>query len=116
MLKKKEIILFVSMIILCVVAIVLSRQLKSDSTMVRISIGANVWGEYPLAEDQIINVDTTIGGHNVVVIKDGVVSVTEANCPDKICVYTLPMSKDDPGIGAICCLPNYMVIELVKDE
>ncbi|MBF4694786.1 NusG domain II-containing protein [Fusibacter ferrireducens] len=50
---------------------------------------------------------------NVVQIKNGEVSVTEANCHDLICVKTGAISK--PG-EIIVCLPHKFTVEIVSNE
>lgn len=51
--------------------------------------------------------------YNVVMCKDGVVSVVEADCPDGICVDHVPVS----GTGEnIICLPHKLVIEVIGNE
>ena len=51
-----------------------------------------------------------IGGTNTCVIANGIVSMTEADCPDLICVHT--KSIDARG-GTIVCMPNRVVLEIV---
>ena len=55
----------------------------------------------------------TENGANTVEIKDGKVSVTDADCPDKICVEHRPISK----VGeTIICLPHKLVVEIAEEE
>lgn len=46
------------------------------------------------------------GSHNTIEIKDGEIFVSEAGCPDQICVKTGKLKGDMP----IVCLPNRLVI------
>lgn len=51
--------------------------------------------------------------YNVVLCKDGEISVVEADCPDGICVDHVPVS----GTGEnIICLPHKLVIEVIGNE
>ena len=53
------------------------------------------------------------GGRNVVVIENGMVFVSEANCPDQICVKHKPLNQTaDP----IVCLPNSLVVKVITNE
>ncbi len=45
-------------------------------------------------------------GYNKIIITDEGAKVTEANCPDKLC-----MEQSERGIYPIVCLPNKLVIE-----
>lgn len=53
------------------------------------------------------------GGYNLVVIQDGQVSVTEASCPDQICVRHGPT---DQTADPIVCLPNKLVVRVLPPE
>lgn len=47
------------------------------------------------------------GGYNVVTVKDGRVSVTAANCRDRICARHRPVSKNGE---CIVCLPHRLTV------
>ena len=46
-------------------------------------------------------------------IKDGYVTMTEADCPDHLCMKQKRISKTG---GTIVCLPNRVVLEIVSRE
>ncbi len=46
---------------------------------------------------------------NTIVIKDGIVTVEEANCRDQICVKTQSISKNGE---IIVCLPHQLTVEI----
>lgn len=48
-------------------------------------------------------------GHNTVHVEPGAISVTEADCPDQICVYQGRLTGS--GIPIIC-MPHRLVIEI----
>jgi len=58
-----------------------------------------------LRTDQQFTVTTAQGGRNVITVQDGRLAVTEANCPDHIC-----MDMGRRSSGQIVCLPNRLVI------
>lgn len=76
-----------------------------------------VWSEgklvqtLSLAEDQTLAVETEIGS-NVVTVKDGKVAVTEASCPDKVCMHRGWCS----GGAQIVCLPNKLILKFTGDN
>ena len=98
-------------LVLAVAAIIVMQFTRQPGTYVRISQDGEVVHKFPLDEDRTVPYDTAAGGHNVVVISDGWVEVTEANCPDQICVHHVPLS--DTGGTPIVCLPNRLVVEVV---
>lgn len=61
------------------------------------------------AEEQSFTVNSADGGYNVITVKDGSISVTDADCPDRICVMTAPISD---GIQPIVCMPHKLVIRI----
>lgn len=54
---------------------------------------------------------TCEGGFNTVVVKNGAVMISEADCPDKVCVKTGAISG---GAVPIVCLPHRLEIRVVN--
>ena len=52
---------------------------------------------------------TTPSGHNTVHVEPGAISVTEADCPDHVCIYQGRLTGS--GIPIIC-MPHRLVIEI----
>ncbi|MBR2528480.1 MAG: NusG domain II-containing protein [Blautia sp.] len=77
---------------------------KDKTGRIRITVGNHVLGEYSLGMDQTIQ----IGETNVCEIKDGKAVMTQAECPDHVCMM---MSPIDSPYDMIVCLPNQVVIE-----
>lgn len=61
------------------------------------------------AEEQSFTVNSADGGYNIITVKDGSISVTDADCPDRICVMAAPISD---GIQPIVCMPHKLVIRI----
>lgn len=61
------------------------------------------------AEGRSIRYKTDFG-LNIVRVKDGKVSVAEADCPDKLCIKQGKISQ--PG-QILVCLPNRFLVEMV---
>lgn len=70
--------------------------------------GSAIW-ELPLEEDTELILEGVNGGTNHLVIREGAVSITEASCPDKICVHE--GEKKEKG-EAITCLPNRVIVTI----
>lgn len=64
-----------------------------------------------LAKDQTLTVETETG-RNVVTVSDGKVAVTEASCPDKVCVNRGWCS----GGAQIVCLPNKLILKFAGEN
>lgn len=68
--------------------------------------------KYPLSEDISVTI-TSPTGYNTLVIKDGKADVTDADCPDKLCVNQHSISYNGE---TIVCLPNKLVVKIVSGE
>ncbi len=70
-------------------------------------------GEYTLTDDYKnefkINGDT---GYNTIRIEDGKVWISDATCPDKICLHQGKIGSDGE---LIVCLPNRLMVQ-IKDS
>ena len=69
-------------------------------------------GTYSLQQPRTLRYESQDGGYNIVVIADGKVRVSEASCPDQVCVRTGPT---DQTASPIACLPNRLVIQVIDN-
>ena len=72
--------------------------------------------KYTLPLDRItalvtLKIESENGGYNIVEAENGKIHVTEASCPDKICMHTGYISD---GAVPISCLPNKLIIRVEK--
>ncbi len=70
-----------------------------------ITLDGEEFGRYDLSLDAEIR----IGDHAVCRIRNERVSMTEADCPDKLCVHSAEIGREG---GAIVCLPNKIVLKI----
>ena len=63
--------------------------------------------QYSLIENQDILLNNTLNAQNRIIIENGMVYMSEANCPDKTCVKHKPISKNGE---MIICLPNEVYV------
>ena len=84
-----------------------------DTANVVVTIDGEVYGTYPLSEDRTERIELPDGSYNILVISDGYADVTEASCPDQICVKHnhIRYSKE-----SIVCLPNKVVVTVEGGE
>jgi len=107
--KKLDIFLIIGVLVLAGV-LYFSGLLRPQGTgaEVVITINGKEYKRTPLDADETIVVETD-GHHNVVEVKDGYANVTEANCPDGLCVK---QKKIHLTGETIVCLPHKMVVEI----
>ncbi|WP_026521596.1 NusG domain II-containing protein [Butyrivibrio sp. VCB2001] len=115
--KKNDIILIA---ILLVVALLTAGGMRiwqmnntKDTANVVVTIDGEVYGTYPLSEDRTERIELPDGSYNILIISDGYADVTEASCPDQICVKHnhIRYSKE-----SIVCLPNKVVVTIEGGE
>lgn len=112
--KKRDFIFIGVVLVLALLLWLLPRALGFFSVQgekqVRITVEGELYGIYDLQEEQTIEINDS----NLCRIQDGEVNMTEADCPDKLCMHQGPISISGE---TIVCLPNKVVIEIVgKDE
>ncbi len=105
--KDVRLLIFISVVVLSLLCVHIISGDKAGA-VVRITEGGNIVGEYPLSEDRTISLS-----HNTVMIKDSSVCVSDADCPDKLCVKQGLIT--DAG-EVIACLPNRVTVEILASE
>ena len=108
---KRDIILVLSMVIIAAAAfLIINFAVKKDGSYAVIKVDGNVIKTLDLnSGETTIEVNGYQGGVNKVVINDGKVSMTEADCPDELCVKTGKISR----VGeTIVCLLHRVVVEI----
>ena len=113
MLRKNDMILIGTIIIIAVAALVFFQLTKTDGARVVIAVDGETYKTLDLNKDTTINRTDDDGDENIIVIKDGKVKMTVANCPDKICVKHKSIHYNHE---TIVCLPHKIVVEIVDGE
>ena len=124
MITKADIILAVVLLILGLGSPFLLRADAGEQSRVIITVDEDELGNYVLSEDRVLaltesglkdlgkNGQKGTGGEeilNLIVIKDGSVRVTEANCKGNDCVRMGPITREGE---IIACLPHRMLITI----
>ena len=66
---------------------------------------------FSLSEELEYRIELEDGSYNLLMIQGGQVYMTEASCPDQICVNHRPVSN----VGeTIVCLPNEIVLKILE--
>ena len=108
--KKRDIILIASILIVALTAFLLVELSKEEGARVVVAVDGkeiatyslSVSGTYPLND-----------GSNILCIENGVAYLTDANCPDKLCVHQGKISKTNE---VITCLPNKLTVTVKGAE
>lgn len=120
--KKNDIITIVVVIILSLIGYIGYQLFKefsggqNEGAQVEVIIKDNgeVIKTYPFNDNTNETFEYVDGDEvNLVVIKDGKVTVTEANCRDQICVKTRSISQNGE---IIVCLPHKFSVEIFSED
>ncbi len=98
--------------LICVAVWIAMKTAVVENPAAEIILDGEVVRTLPLSEDCEFTVNCG-GGYNIVTVKNGAVSVTEADCPDKVCVHTGAISG---GKVPIVCLPHKLEIRIVSSS
>ncbi len=106
--KKGDIILISAILVLAAAVLLLSGR-SADGARLVVTVDGELFGSYSLGEDREIR----IGSSNICVIRDGEVSMSEADCPDRVCVRSKPIRREGE---TIVCLPNRVILSITGED
>ena len=89
------------------------RQTTGDNTIVRVYRETVLLFATPLSSSCEKVFSGENGNYNVLVVKDGYADMTEASCPDKICVNHRKISRNGQ---TIVCLPNRLIVKIENEQ
>ena len=107
--------MFSALVVLGGGAFLLLRGAHTGPGQERMSVERVVYEELHLnavAMPYDIRIETELG-YNIVHVEHGAISVSEANCPDQVCVH---QGRITGSMVPIACLPHRLVIEIVEAE
>ena len=108
--QKRNTIILVSAVVVVALAVVVFQMifLKKEGTYALVQVQQEQRYRLDLQkETELVVEDET--GFNKIKVKDGAIAVTEADCPDKVCVRTGYISKTGE---AIACLPHELTVTI----
>lgn len=108
--KRNDIILIAALLLLAVAGALLYMSMRTDGDVAIVLSDGKEIARYPLDTD-IETVITTEYGANKLVISGGKAYISEADCPDKICVEHREIFYNG---DTIVCLPHKLVIKIEK--
>lgn len=110
--KKADIILFVILIGIGIASTLGLHLVSKAGDKVTVTVDGKLYGEYKLGENRIIPVKRG-NNLNIVVIKDGRVTMSEASCKNQVCVKHKAINRTGESI---ICLPNKVIVSIVGKE
>ncbi len=117
MIKKTDFVLLVSLVAAALICFLFLRHTQIDSVIVIpqyyvvIEVAGEEVARLPLNENTIYSIDQE-DMHNLIVIEDGSVYMSEADCPNQTCVRQGKITQ----VGVpIVCLPHQVIVMIVEE-
>lgn len=111
--KKNDFILVGALLLVGCLVLLFMSFTKKEGGKVIITVDGEEYKTMELEEDTEYKVELDNGQWNTFEIKDGVVDMIDASCPDKICVNHKEIHYDK---DMIVCLPNNVVLQIAGGE
>lgn len=114
--RKNDIILILLLAVIALafyVGMSFFQKANTQNGVAVVTVDGVEYGRYPLAVDTTERIELPDGSYNLLEIKNGEADITEASCPDGICVEHRTVSKRRQSI---VCLPNKVVVEIENGE
>ncbi len=112
--KKSDMIIYSLVLALLIASFFIWGRVQGDTgDYVVVSVNGNEMVRLPLSTDTEKTIEGFAGLNCTICIKDGEASVTEADCPDKLCAEHSPISKSGESI---VCLPARITLTIQGTE
>ena len=108
---RNDLILVSAIIVIALTVFLIFKLNLKMGTKVNIKVNNETLYSFSLSENNEKLISTKYG-ENTVLIKHGEVTVTDADCPDNICVKHRAISKTGE---TIVCLPHKLVVEIADE-
>ena len=114
---KQELILLAAILAVAAALFAWNRFRHSEpAVLVEVTVNGKVVEMFNLNEDTDYVIESNehgIPGTNHLIIKDGEAWISEASCPDKVCVYQGKVSHEGE---MIVCLPNLVIVRIMGEQ
>lgn len=114
--RKGDMVLIVVILALAAAAyfgIKFYQRMSTKEPVAVVTVDGDEYGRFPLDQDVKERIELPDGAYNILVVKDGAADITDASCPDGICVNHRAISRQSE---TIVCLPNKVVVEIQNGE
>lgn len=113
--RKRNTIFFliILFLIICIGFLIQKYYFGKSGTSAIIEQDGETVAELDLKKDTELFLNDGNGGSNTITVHNRQISVTEANCPDLVCVRTGAISETGE---VIACLPHKLIITISSDQ
>lgn len=112
---KNDIILIGALLLISLFLFLLPRLSKENPSLKEVVVlqAGEETGRYKLTENNTITIKGQDESYNLLLIHEGRARITDADCPDQLCVRQKDISRNGESI---ICLPHQMVILIESPE
>lgn len=111
--KKKDLILIFVVILVIGLTFGINYFVNTKSgENIEIYVDNKLYKTYSIDDEEEIKIENK-EGYNIVKIHDHGVEITDASCPDKVCIHSGFITKPSESI---VCLPNKVHIKITTDD
>ncbi len=111
--QKNDIKLVLALLVIAFLIMGLMQILKQEGGIAVVTVDGEEVASYYLNKNGSYEITGVDGGKNTLVIEDGQAYMSQADCPDELCVKTGRVEYDGE---TIVCLPHKVVVTIKSDE
>ena len=104
---KNDILLIAALLLAALLAWGVLRLTRASGGEAVVTVDGETVATLPLTEDTVVNIGAGEGFSNVVEVSGGRVRVSDADCPDRLCVRMGWISRDGESV---VCLPHKLAV------
>lgn len=106
--KKWDILLILAVLVIAAGIWLFTTIIRTEGAFAVVTVDGKEYGRYALSEDLEKEIQTEFG-KNYLVISGGAAKVTEADCPDRLCVNQREIRYNNESI---ICLPHKLTVTI----
>jgi len=111
---KKDAVLVIALLVIALAGAFINHRIRQKpADLLEISIDGQVVRTLPLDQDADLVIEGYADGRNHLIIKEGSAYISEASCPDKVCIHQGKISQNGE---MIVCLPNRMTAQVIAGD
>lgn len=111
---KKDFLLILLILVIASIGFLVNHLThKKTAAQLQIQIDGQIIASYDLTKNTDVIINGANGGTNHLIIEDGAAWISEASCPDKVCVH---QGRIEMNGQIIVCLPNRMTATIIAPE
>ena len=107
-----DLILIIAILVVAVLALVVFKATQKEGSRAVVTVDGEIVAQYSIDENINETIETKYG-KNILEIKDKIVYISKADCPDKICEKHRPISNSGESI---VCLPHKLVVKIENGD